>query len=148
MAKKKSKSPLMVMKHEDVEYRRRLLVRWDFLCVVCGRGFTNLACVTKEHVIPRSETARISKFMKIEENIAPSHHSCNKLRGVGSLIETAKLVDQKCKTMRYREFIKWLNAPVPHRIVPDSAKRPVREPACLELPEWVPGMCGRHGRAA
>lgn len=146
MAKKKSKSPMMVMKDEDVAYRWRLLVRWDFLCVVCGRGFTNIACVTKEHVIPRS--IHSSKHMKVEENIAPSHHQCNKMRGVGSIIETAKLMEQKSKTMRHREFIRWLNVPVPHRIVPESAKRPLRQPQCLELPEWLPGMSTRHERSA
>ena len=143
---KKNKNPPMVMKDEDVAYRWRLLVRWDFLCVVCGRGFKNIACVTKEHVIPRSIHG--SRHPKVEENIAPSHHQCNKLRGVGSIIETARLVDQKSKTMRQREFVRWLNMPVPHRIVPDSATRPLHTPLCLEPPDWVPGMCQRNVRSA
>jgi len=135
----------MVMKDEDVAYRRRLLARWDFLCVVCGRGFTNIACVTKEHVIPRSETQKFSKHTNLVENIAPSHHQCNKQRGVGSIIETAKFIDHKSKTMRPREFLRWLNAVVPHRIVPAAALTPIQVPACLDLPEWLPGMCGRNG---
>lgn len=143
---KKSKSPLMVMKDEDVAYRRRLLARWDFLCVVCGRGFMNIACVTKEHVIPRSVHG--SRHPKVEENIAPSHHQCNKMRGVGSIIETAKLIDEKSKKMRPKEFTRWLNVPVPHRIVPKSATLPIQVPACLELPDWLPGMCHHNVRSA
>lgn len=138
MAKKKLRHPPTVMKNDDVAYRKRLLERWDFLCVVCGREFMNLACVTKEHVIPRS--VHSSQHMKFNDNLAPSHYRCNKLRGSGSIIEVAKLIDEKSKTMFYHDFVTWLNTPIPNRIVPKVALQPLRALQCLELPETLPGL--------
>ena len=137
MPKKKHKGPRqkMVMKDDDVAYRRRLLERWGFACIVCGREFADLACVTKEHVVPKSSPA----CMKLAENLAPSHHRCNKLRSTNSIIMTAKLIDEWEKKLGSR-FWSWLNKHVPNRIVPPVALLPVRVPQFLELPEHLPGM--------
>lgn len=135
MAKKKVKHPPMVMKQDDVNYRRRLLGRWDYLCIVCGREFANIACVTKEHIIPRC-----AKDNTVTDNLAPSHHQCNKLRGSGSILHAAKLIEDKAASMRRDRFVRWLNAPVPNRVVPQDALKPLRAMRCLELPENLPGM--------
>lgn len=136
--KKKSQSPMMVMGHSDVTYRRRLLERWGFICVICGHEFTNLACVTKEHVIPKSAPAHL----KPQENLAPSHHQCNKLRETGSILAAAAKVEEMRLKMTPQKFLVWLNKPVPHRVVPPEAMSPLRQRQFMELPEYLPGMRG------
>lgn len=124
-----------VMKDSDVRARHNLLSDWGFLCVICGRRFTNIACVTKEHIIPRSKAPK-----GLQGNIAPSHYQCNKLRETSSIILFAKIIDQIELNMNPKEFIAWLNKPVPSRIVPYEATTLLHKPACFELPETLPGM--------
>lgn len=139
MGKRKNKKPgtvvqKMTMKPGDVADRRRLVKQWE-VCVVCGHDFANLACVTKEHVIPRSVMVPHTVG-----NIAASHYTCNMLRRANSIIATARMVEHRRRTMNHRHFLLWLNRPVPNRIVPHEALQPLRVPACFELPEHLPGM--------
>ena len=137
MSKKRKVAPVqMTMRESDIDYRRRLLVRWDYLCVICGREFANIACVTKEHIVPKSET----KHPKGDENLAPSHHQCNTIRQTASIIETAKMIDAIERAMKPWAFHAWLNKPVPNRIVPARALRPPRVQRFMELPDTLPGM--------
>ncbi len=138
MAKKKKLGPMGVMNSWDIAYRKRLLKRWGNACIVCGREFMNLACVTKEHVIPKSAPSEL----KLDENIAPSHHRCNQLRRTDSLLKTARQIDAIEMTMSPNEFVAWLNEAVPHRLVPFEAVLPLKylHRNCFELPEILPGM--------
>lgn len=120
---------------KDLRFRRRLLENYGYLCLICGRRFHNLACVSKEHIIPRSLAAKDTTG-----NIAPSHYRCNSIRGRDSIISTAKLVDAAEKTMHPVEFHLWLNVPIPCRVLPTEWHRPLNVPQCLELPETLPGM--------
>lgn len=136
MAKKKKASPPMTMKADDIAVRKKLLERWGRMCIVCGREFANLACITKEHVTPKSMT----NDKKAAENLAPSHWRCNNLRGTMSVMQTARLIDHIETKMTPAKFFKWLNAQVPHRLVPPEALMPLRQRQFLELPEFLPGM--------
>lgn len=133
----KKQGPKMVMKADDVAYRQRLLDRWDHACVICGYGFTNVACVTKEHIVPKSapEEAKV-----LTDNIGPSHYQCNNTRGTRSLIKVAAYIEKKRTQMGSRLFFRWLNTKVPHRIVPEEALAPTRGQRFLDLPDHLPGM--------
>jgi len=140
MVKKKKTPPAaMTMKPKDVDYRWRLLDRWGKNCIICGLPFETLACVTKEHIVPKSllEPLVGGKPRK-PGNVAPSHHRCNALRGADSVEQGRSRVDEMRRTMTASDFISWLNAPVPFRTVPAEAKRPLR--GFCELPEYLPGM--------
>lgn len=126
----------MLMKDADIALRRRLLERWGYVCVVCGREFSNLACVTKEHVVPKSAPDRF----KLPENLAPAHYSCNQLRKTNTLIRAAREIDRIEKKMCPEKFLAWLNKPVPNRTVPAHALCPLRQRRFMELPERLPGM--------
>lgn len=113
------------------------------ICIVCGRVFANLACITKEHVVPKSMT-RESKAAQAnyipDENVAPSHYQCNNLRGTMSFMQAARLVDHIETKMSPGKFHVWLNKQVPNRIVPAVALQPLRQRQFMELPEFLPGM--------
>lgn len=129
----------MLMKDSDIAYRRRMLERWGYLCIVCGREFAHLACVTKEHIVPKSA----QESLKSRENIGPSHFSCNQHRGANSIFVTARFVDACEQSMKPLDFHKWLNREVPNRIVPPHALKPLysrRKRGFMELPEHLPGM--------
>jgi len=133
----------MVMKEYDVQYRVRLLERWGYLCIVCGREFANLACVSKEHVIPKSKVKL--GYTHGDNNKAPSHHRCNQLRRDRSFIVAAREVDHHERMMHPKQFLAWLNRAIPNRIVPPEALLPLpplrrRVPQFLELPEYLPGV--------
>jgi len=105
-------------------FRRRfaLLRKWGYACVICGRPFANLACVSIEHVIPQS----LNKDKLLSENCAPSHWRCNHVRGTASLLEAVKIIEKKEKTIgNEKKFVAWLNTRVPRRNVPDFALIPV-----------------------
>lgn len=141
MATKKKKSPPEVMKPKDVRARRYLLEEWDYTCIVCGERFENLACVTKEHVVPKSMGGGKRDALEPSfKNLAPSHHVCNKLRQTDSILVASKRVEFIRSTMSPEAFVRWLNTPVPNRVVPPEATRPIHGPASLELPEHLPGM--------
>ena len=91
----------------------QLVKKWGYLCIVCGRPFANLACVTNEHIIPKSIIGNKNKH----SNMAPSHWRCNASKGDQSLVDAAKLIDKKEKQLG-KNFKKWLNARVPNRHVP------------------------------
>ena len=135
MAKRAHIKSMTVMKNEDVKLRLRLITNWDFMCVICGRPFANLACVTKEHIIPKSIAQK-----GMQNNLAPSHYRCNQLRKTFSILSTARKVDAKESTMNSRQFAEWLNAPVPNRIVPQTALMSLTTPECFKLPESLPGL--------
>lgn len=122
------------MSEASLRRRRRVLDAWGYLCVVCGRRFANLACVTFEHVVPQSFSKKKKRLMG-RENIAPSHHRCNKLRGSGSIMAAARAVDDREKRMHCDSFVAWLNIAVPDRTASADALRPLHQPPCLEPPE-------------
>ena len=97
----------------------KLVRQWGYLCIVCGRPFANIACVTVEHIIPRSIRGNN------KTNTAPSHHQCNQLKGCSSLMRAAKAVDAMEAKMNPRQFPYWLNARVPARAVPWYALIPI-----------------------
>lgn len=136
--KKKGPSPPMTMKADDIKFRRKLLEKWGPVCIVCGREFANLACITKEHVVPKSMGSAAAKVL--EENLAPSHYQCNNLRGSMSFVKACNLIDEIETKMKPSKFIAWLNKQVPHRIVPPEALAPIRKRQFMELPEYLPGM--------
>lgn len=99
----------------------KLLRKWGYQCVVCGREFANVACVTVEHINPLSKDGRNNKT-----NTGPSHWRCNHLKGTRSLLVTAKRIDAaECKMKNHKQFIAWLNNQVPRREVPHYALLPV-----------------------
>ena len=143
----------MVMKQHDIETRWRLLEKWGHRCIVCGHEFMNLACVSKEHVIPRSKVHQAFNIPKsptkrwpesvhraLADNKAPSHYQCNKLRRDRSLIEAYREVEQMKQKMKPRAFLEWLNRLIPNRVVPPWALTSMRPQGCLELPDSLPGM--------
>lgn len=93
------------------DHKHRLLKRWDYLCVVCGRPFANLACVTLEHLTPRSLGG------KGTENFAPSHYRCNNRRGSRPLIRAADSLEREFNRILQRQgeqrALQWLNKPNP-----------------------------------
>lgn len=99
----------------------KLLRRWGYQRIVCGRPFASLACVTVEHVVPRSVAGNKNKA----HNLAPSHWRCNQLRGCLPLIVAAKAVDQMETKLGEKNFHAWLNAKVPNRDVPWFALIPI-----------------------
>ena len=136
------------MKKDDIKLRYKLLHKWDYVCIVCGREFANVACITKEHIIPKSFEGGHGTW----DNLAPSHYSCNQLRGVRSIIDVSKEIDKMCEIMPHKTFYGWLNKKIPSRDVPESALKPIKLPkhlmysrgphvlGCLELPEHLPGI--------
>lgn len=144
MAKKQKNPPqIVVMDDERAKCIRKIASRWDFICVICGHEFVNVACITKEHIVPKSMLNAFSmmnsfKQSKENSNYAPTHYRCNQLRGVKSIFDTGKFIEQKRLMMRHDEFVAWLNVPVPNRIVPDSAHLPLRVPKCLMPPDTLP----------
>jgi hypothetical protein len=141
-----------------LDYRRRMLERWGFKCVVCGLEFAHLACVTKEHLVPklgrRDRRGRAKRPVHIhidgDSSIAPSHWRCNMVRSTQSIISTAKLIEKKQKTMAEVDFRKWLNTPPPGARYPDIAFIPLRLQASFELPLQLPGIqrCLKISKAA
>jgi hypothetical protein len=102
------------MKHRDVTRRLRMLDRYGYQCVVCGYEFESLACVTYEHVVPKSRGAEDAK-----DNVQPSHYSCNRLKGTKSLKNARHAVRSVRGQMNEADFLAWLNMHVPSRDVPD-----------------------------
>lgn len=86
-----------------VTERLNVLIKFDAQCVVCGNDFANLACVTYEHLKPRSLGGGLRGG-----NIGPSHANCNSLRGNESLIAAAKKVDKLRRRMGKAKFSQWL----------------------------------------
>ncbi len=133
------------MKKDDIKLRYKLLHKWDYVCIVCGREFANVACITKEHIIPKSLCENGGRNAK--GNLAPSHYSCNQLRGTRSILVVSKEIDKMASVMPHKTFYAWLNKKIPGREVPLSALQPIKLPRrfwrtlrCFELPERLPGM--------
>ena len=99
---------------------RRLLSRWDGICVLCGEPFDNLESLTREHIVPRSNNGNGT------ENLAPSHFRCNQARGNLSLIEAMVLLRAKKKHLG-EKFAAWCNMPVPNRF--DTEKNQAKKSA-------------------
>lgn len=138
MAKKPHR--LMVMTRRDARLRMKLLMEWDYLCILCGREFHDISSVTFEHLIPKSmSTKRVKK--RLLSNFAPTHYNCNQLRGTLSLLKAMRMIDRHRKRLGEKNFQEWINCPVPHRVIPpELLKLTARPLQCLELPEWLPGM--------
>jgi len=97
----------------------KLLKEWDFICVVCGHKFDNMACVTVEHVIPRS----VCKNRNKHTNCAPSHWRCNTIKGSFLPLSVAsKTIDHMKQRLGEEKFKSWLNEEVPNRTTPANAK--------------------------
>lgn len=122
-----------VMKPHDARFKLNLAAEWNDTCIVCGRAFDSLACVTIEHIIPKSKggTGRWNK--------APSHHNCNKLKGVLPLTVAARLVEERLAKMSESCQRQWLNKAVPNRIVPPEAMYDLTDARWFFL-QWIPGF--------
>lgn len=103
----------------DARRYLELVVRWDHMCIVCGRSFQNLACVTREHIIPKSLGGRSG------ENIAPSHWNCNAFRGTMSLLDAQRAIERQLRRLGPRNAQEWLSTAVPGRTVPEWAHMPI-----------------------
>lgn len=104
------------MKKGDADKRLKLLRRWDHACVVCGRRFASISCVTFEHLVPRALGGSGRR-----DNIGPSHHVCNSLRGTRSLVAAASLLERSLCTLQLvggaSAVEAFLAVPVPNRLV-------------------------------
>lgn len=96
-----------------------LVARWDHMCIICGRSFQNIACVSREHIIPKSFGGKGS------ENIAPSHWSCNSFRGTMSLLDAQRAVERQLRRLGPHNAQEWLSRPVPGRMVFEWARMPI-----------------------
>lgn len=105
----------------ESEARRYIALarRWDCICIVCGRPLQHLACVTKEHIIPKSLGG------KDGENIAPSHWNCNSFRGTMSLLDAQRAVERQLRRLGPCDAQEWLSRNVPGRNVPEWALLPI-----------------------
>lgn len=103
------------MTHKTFRRNLNLVRKWGYQCVICGRPFAHMACVTIEHVVPVSAGV-ISRKNKM--NQAPSHWRCNQLKGSLPLIVAAKTVDAMDRKLGPKNFHDWLNARVPNRESP------------------------------
>lgn len=82
----------------------KLLQKWNFLCLVCGRPFTSYQAITIEHILPHSRSHGMY------ENLSLSHHVCNLWKRNGSLLLAARKIDEALKGLpdeRSRTY--WLN---------------------------------------
>ncbi len=109
-----------VLSRKSALFYVKLAKRWGLSCVVCGHQLENIACITKEHVVPHSMGGK-----KGVGNIAPSHYSCNQARNTMSLIEANKLINQKLSAMDKKDRHGWLTKKVPGRETPSWALLPV-----------------------
>lgn len=108
------------MTHQSFKDKLKLVRKWGYQCIVCGRPFDNIACVTVEHVNPLCGGGRNNKT-----NTAPAHHACNELKGRNSLLEAARFIDYKEQRLGEKQFNSWLNKKVPNRTVPWYALLPL-----------------------
>lgn len=113
----------MTMKRRDITRRLVLLTWWDGLCVVCGNGFDTLACVTYEHLRPKSMGGTKACLQKL----GVSHYSCNRLRAAGSLLEGARAVSKMRNRIGEEQFRQWLAKKVPDREVPPEVLYPLTD---------------------
>jgi 5-methylcytosine-specific restriction endonuclease McrA len=106
---------MSVMDESDLRKRLHLIKEWNRTCIICGEEFAHLACVTREHIVPRS------KGGKQADNIAPSHYNCNNIRADKSLIEADQIVRWTRRRMGEAAFKKWIARPQPSCLVPPMA---------------------------
>jgi hypothetical protein len=94
---------------------------WNFTCMLCGHRFETLACISKEHLIPRSMGGTNGK-----QNIAPTHWMCNRFRGTLSLVVAAEALELRLsKFQTNKHKIRWLNRKIPDRLAPEYALAPI-----------------------
>ncbi len=110
-----------IMSHKSFRNKLKLVKKWGYQCIVCGRPFENLACVTVEHIMPKFLGGKNNNT-----NTAPAHWRCNQEKDVLSLINAFKKINlielrHKIKYKNSCVFLAWLNKKVPSRIVPDVA---------------------------
>jgi hypothetical protein len=117
---KKVKAPQKVMMWDDVDRRMRLLRSWDWQCVLCGGYFESIACVTVEHLMPKSRIVDFKEMAAhtLHQNKAPSHYNCNQHRADMSLMDAIYTLARKRRVMGHKGFAEWANKKVPHRIIP------------------------------
>jgi len=107
----------MVMKDHDARRKLSIAERYNYTCIVCGRPFDNVACITIEHIVPKSMGG------KGGDNLAASHYNCNRLRGTMSLLDAAMTVEKKLRRLGTMAH-DWLNKQPPNRDVPAAALLP------------------------
>lgn len=90
----------------------RILTKWEFLCVICGHEFRDIACITVEHIIPRCKGGIL-----MSDNLAPAHYNCNHTKADRSLLWATKNIEF-IRKQRGVQFLDWLNKKVPGRKVP------------------------------
>jgi hypothetical protein len=88
---------------------KKLMRKWECICVLCGEGFENIDSVTREHLVPQSMGGTNNA-----ENLAVSHFVCNQLRGNLSLVEAAILIGLRKQELG-NKFNRYINRGVPHR---------------------------------
>jgi hypothetical protein len=86
---------------------KELVVAWGGVCVICGHPFGSWDCVSREHLTPKS----MGGILK--DNLAPSHYTCNQLRGQNSLISAMNTIAFRERSMLPENFKQWLNKPIP-----------------------------------
>jgi hypothetical protein len=82
--------------------------QWEYCCVICGRKIETYHSFSVEHLIPRSKTYLFSQEI-LKENVAPSHYSCNAMRGTMSILEANKRINKYLDTLGENKSRDWLN---------------------------------------
>lgn len=109
----------------------KLVRQWGYQCIVCGRPFDHVACVTVEHIIPRSLKGNN------KTNTAPSHWRCNQLKGNMPLMVAARAVDDMERRLGPKQFQTWISARVPGREVPWYALIPILDVEWFCDAKWL-----------
>lgn len=103
--------------HRSFMRKLGLVAVWRFTCVICGHGFKSVACVTEDHIVPRSRGGK-TNFM----NVAPVHYGCNELKADDSLLVAVRRVEKLEKRIGAKQFQQWLAKTYrdPQKCHPDS----------------------------
>ncbi len=116
------------MSRKETRRKFRILAQWENACIVCGREFASLACVTVEHIKSRHKGGSGDP-----ENLAPAHYTCNQVKRASSLIAGARRVEKEFLRLTQRQgtanALAWLNRNIPKRYVPPAALLPPLEAA-------------------
>lgn len=83
----------------------KILRRWEYICVLCGEGFSNFYCCSLEHLKCYSFGGKENL-----NNLAPAHFYCNYFRQNESIISASKKLAQ-LKTKNPKLFATSINTP-------------------------------------
>lgn len=116
------------MTQDDFHRLLKLIVKWDNLCIICGTPFGNIACVTVEHIIPKSKGGKGRRDRISNENLAPAHYQCNHFKEDNGFLETVKLIEQMRVSFGEKKFKQWVSKKVPGRQPIPEALLPLTTP--------------------